>query len=102
MKYIGDHSPHAPVKSAAVAIIELQTVRTLNAVYTLHRLNIHGSCSGAVIMTSYRTTGIPMNECSAYGVVDQNGGKSEEAHVYEEIEMWEAEAHINFMNSHNN
>ena len=44
-------------------------------------------------MTSCRTTGIPMKECSAYGVVDQNGGKSEEAHVYEEIEKWE-EAHI--------
>ena len=44
-------------------------------------------------MTSCRTTGVPMRECSAYGVVGQNGGKSEEAHVYEEIEKWE-EAHI--------
>ena len=38
-----------------------------------------------------------MKECSAYGVVDQGGGKLEEANMYEEIDqgdgMWE-EAHI--------
>ena len=73
----------------------------INAVCTLHRLNIHTKLYSAavvmkhytVIMTSCRTTGIPMKECSAYGVVNQNGGKPEEAHMYEEIEKWE-EAHI--------
>jgi len=50
-----------------------------------------------LIMTSCRTTGIPMKECSAYGVIDQGGNKLEEANVYEEIDQsgakWE-EAHI--------
>ena len=30
------------------------------------------------------TTGIPLNECSAYGQIDQGGGEREEpSHIYE-------------------
>ena len=38
-----------------------------------------------------------MKECLAYGVVDQGGGKLEEANMYEEIDQGDAqwqEAHI--------